>query len=480
MNIVLLIVDSLRARSLRGHQGRDASAVGDRAGGATGPRTPFLDRLDREAVSFRQAYATECWTLPTHMSMFTGLLPSEHGAHFQTMAYAGAAPTIAELLADAGYYTELVTRNFVFDGTIPGVVRGFRARSRPLAPLAGSDPLALLLALAKPRVRRHIQASGFFHPRHAEQRAFVRTFAQSLLPADERALGHVLDVMARQQRARRPYFICCNLYDVHAPYPPARDSLLRPWTSLRGVAENLAFPVYQSKLGRHAYLRDGFRLSAWAQRVLRARYHQAIQLMDAKLEAFYVAAFAGGLLDDTLLIVTSDHGEAFGEHGLYLHDASVYDTHLHVPLWMHHPRLAAERIDDVVSMRELFGVMRAAAGQLPAAQTILDRGYRRAHPIAVAEHFFYPHLADMAARYRHNLLAVVAGEEKFIVRGDAVEHYDRRRDPDELAPQPVAMDALARACRQSGATTAAAETLAAHACRWQARRSAPAAIRRAA
>jgi len=293
--------------------------------------------------------------------MFTGLLPSQHRAHFQTMAYEGRAPTIAELLAEAGYHTELVTRNFVFDGTMTGVTRGFQVRTRPLAEVSGLDPVALFLALAKPRVRRHIRATGFFHPRHAEQRAFVRTFARSLMPADALALARVLDVMAAQRRAGRRYFICCNLYDVHAPYPPATDSLLRPWTSWRGVGENLAFPVCFSKLGQHAYLRAGFRVSPWTQRMFSERYHRAIELMDAKLAAFYDAARASRLLDDTLLIVTSDHGEGFGEHGLYLHDASVYNTHLHVPLWIRHPAMGPEIVDDVVSTRDLFGLMAATA-----------------------------------------------------------------------------------------------------------------------
>src|SRR5258706_14502978 len=122
MNIVLLVIDSLRAKSLG-------------AAGAATLQTPFFDALNAEAVAFRRAYATECWTLPAHLSMFTGLLPSEHGAHFQTMAYARTAPTIAEILGAAGYHTELVTRNFVFDGTIPGAPRGFQRQSRPLATL---------------------------------------------------------------------------------------------------------------------------------------------------------------------------------------------------------------------------------------------------------------------------------------------------------------------------------------------------------
>ena len=82
MNVVLLIVDSLRARSL--------------GNGPDAPRTPFMARLDRDTLSFRRAYASECWTLPTHLSMFTGQLPAEHGAHFQSMAYTGGTPTVAE------------------------------------------------------------------------------------------------------------------------------------------------------------------------------------------------------------------------------------------------------------------------------------------------------------------------------------------------------------------------------------------------
>lgn len=457
MNIVLLVVDSLRAKSLR-----DADPVG--------PRTPFFNSLNAGAVAFRRAYATECWTLPTHLSMFTGLLPSEHGAHFQTMAYEGSAPTVAERLGAAGYYTELVTRNFVFDGTITGVTRGFQRCSRPLAKLSRTNVVGLFLALAKPRVRRHIRRTGFFHPRHTDQRAFVRTLARSLMPADELALARMLEVMAAQRRARRPYFLCCNLYDVHAPYPPAADSLFGPWRSVRQAVENVALPLHLAKLGQHAYLREGFRVSGWARQVLCARYHRAIELMDAKLAAFCAAARSSGLLDDTLLIITSDHGEAFGEHGLYLHDASVYDTHLHVPLWIQHPGMAPATVDDVVSTKDLFGVMLAAAGQRSVADTILGAAYRSAHASALAEHFFYPHRAGIAARYRQNLLAAVLGEEKFILCRGGPLRYDRSGDGEELAPTRATIDDIMRAIRRSGAAGAVVAATTAYLRQWQAGR----------
>src|SRR5574340_864468 len=124
MNVILLVIDSLRAASL--------ALEGDRP---DLPQTPFLAWLSRTTQYFRRAYATECWTLPTHLSLFTGLMPSEHQAHFQTMAYAQPAPTVAEVLASAGFHTELITRNFVFDGTIPGVTRGFERTWHPLSNL---------------------------------------------------------------------------------------------------------------------------------------------------------------------------------------------------------------------------------------------------------------------------------------------------------------------------------------------------------
>jgi arylsulfatase A-like enzyme len=77
-NIVLLVVDSLRH-----------DAVFDRP--PDRPGLGFFERLAAESICFTRAYATECWTLPTHMSMFTGLLPSAHGAHFASMAYRHAA-----------------------------------------------------------------------------------------------------------------------------------------------------------------------------------------------------------------------------------------------------------------------------------------------------------------------------------------------------------------------------------------------------
>lgn len=422
MNVIWLVIDSLRAQSLASFGGRKV------------PRTPFFDRLDRTSISFRRAYAAECWTLPSHVSMFTGLLPSEHGAHFQSMAYTGSAPTIAEILSQAGHYTEIVTRNFMFDGTIPGVTRGFQVNTRPVREIGRLDPFALILALNKPRSRRLMKSTAFFHPLHRTNRKFLSEYSKALLPADEVALDHVLETVQRCRKQARPYFIFSNLYDVHWPYPPSPDSVLREWTSLEGIVQNLAFPFALTAIGSHAYLRPGFKISARNRQILLDRYHRAIELMDAKLERFYSEVNRAGFLDDTMLIITSDHGEGFGEHGLYLHDGSLYNTHLHVPLWVHHPEEESRAIEDVVSTRELFSLVQEVTLRRTTRFTVLNEDYRQRRATAHAEHFFYPHLEDMQPRYRQNIRAAITQRHKVITRREGAEIFDLGKDPEEAFP----------------------------------------------
>src|SRR5581483_9804586 len=324
MNIAFVVVDSLRAVSL----GR----------GADGPRTPFLDRLAGESVAFRSAHASECWTLPTHMSMFTGLLPSEHGAHFQSLAYRASAPTIAEILGRAGYHTEVVTRNSLFDGSVPGTTRGFQHNTRVVKETRGmAAPIGLMLALAKPGIRRHLRRAGFFTALQRDSREFLGRAARMVVPADREALAYALERMSDLRRCGKPFFLFLNLFDVHAPYCPTEASPARPLRERGALRENLSVLRALAKLSGHGYLRPGFRLPERSRRYLLGRYHSAIELIDRKLGEFYDAARASGLLDDTLLVLVSDHGEAFGDHGLFVHDGSVWQTHLHVPLFIHHP-----------------------------------------------------------------------------------------------------------------------------------------------
>jgi len=418
MNVLLMVVDSLRSASL---------------GVAGGPRTPFLDRLGDRWHCFSRAYSTECWTLPSHISMFTGLMPSDHGAHFGSMGYYGSALTLAEHLAKAGYLTEIVTRNPVFDPSMPGVLRGFKHRTSLNASRSAFSPGPILLALTKPRLRRQIRETGFFHPDQAENARFVMDFARRMIPADSLSLSYLLDRIQELQRRSEPFFLFCNLFDVHAPYSPVEDSILEPMRSFGNLRRNGMALRALALTGRHQYLQEGFGMPKEGQRLLLERYHRAIELMDQRLDRFFREA--EGLLGNTLVILCGDHGEAFGEHELYLHDASVFETNLHVPLWIRYPGLPGEPVKDLVSLRSLFELsMRASSGN-GTRGTILDAEYRERNPVVLAEHFYYSRLPRMREQFRHNLAAAISERAKVICRGSKWEHYDLDEDPGEAHPQ---------------------------------------------
>jgi arylsulfatase A-like enzyme len=252
------------------------------------------------------------------------------------------------------------------------------------------------------------------------------------------------------------------------PYSPSPASPLRPLTSLAAVAEAVRLPAVLPKISSHAYLRPGFRMSEAQRRMLLGRYESAIELMDAKLEQLWNDARTTGLLDDTLLVVTSDHGEAFGEHGLYFHDASVWQTHLHVPLWVHHPDCAPRAVDDVVSTRDLFGLMRSAGLGLGIAGTLLDAAAVARRPVALAEHFHYALGGPILPQYATNLASAIVGGRKIAVRGDRAVAFDLAADPGELDPQATTIAGFLHECRRDGAAPAALDAAAEHLQRWSA------------
>lgn len=449
LNVVLLVVDSLRAQSIAG---REPGA----------PSTPFLASMAERSVAFERAYATECWTLPSHMSMFTGLLPSEHGAHFQSMAYTAARPTIAELLAVEGYSTEAITRNSVFDGSIPGVLRGFQRLSRPLAEIRPADAvLHGVLALAKPRVRRLIRESGFFHRSQKSNREFLWQLVRMGMPADRLALDLALERMTDGRKAGKPGFLFLNLYDVHAPYSPTESSAIPSLRTFAGWAETAALPAVLPRISSHGYLRPNFTISDWSRRMLLGRYHRAIELMDRKLERFWCEAAGTGLLDDTVLIIASDHGEGFGEHGLYLHDASVYETHLHVPLFVHWPGTAAGRCESVVSLRSLFDLIRAAGQGTGPEGTILDADWRASNPAALAQHFHYSH-GSILPQFRRNLVAAISARSKVVRRGSELVRFDLERDQAEECAERLTDSTLRATLHRAMGSAASLEVACGH------------------
>ena len=317
-NVLLIILDTVRAASL--------SMLGGRA------QTPALDSLAAAGVNFERAVSAAPWTLPSHASMFTGLWPHEHGADWRFPLDARAT-TIAEVMARHGYRTGGFVGNLVFTSREHGLHRGFQVyRDYRRSPGALLRTSSLVQTITTSRILRRLAS--------AREVVGRKTGAQ--------VNREFLDWEART--GDRPWFAFLNYYDAHEPYlptrafadryssglPPRRFDHIRYWNVEGGID-------------------DWGDLSPAEVEAERAAYEAAITGLDADIGALLSELRRRGAAERTIVVITSDHGELFGEHDTHVHGNSIYWRTLHVPLLMSWPgRLPAGlRVADPVSLRDV-------------------------------------------------------------------------------------------------------------------------------
>jgi arylsulfatase A-like enzyme len=307
-NVLIVMVDTLRADRLRAY---DPDARVD---------SPAFDRLVRGGQLFERAYAPASWTKPSAASVLTGLLPSHHGATTHNRVLDPRVPTLAERLSLAGYQTAA----FVANGYVSerfGFERGF-------------DEF------------RNAATNG---------RASGDELVEDLLAW--------LD--AHHDSA--PFFVYLHPTDVHAPYRP-RPSTLRTLTDglYHGPIDFDASPNLLRSIERGELTltdRDRSRLLAL--------YDAGVADHDELVLDPLVEGLAErGLMDDTLIVFVSDHGEELFDHGSVGHGgARVWQELIHVPLVMHWPGLAPARVHGTVGLVSIAATITDAVG-LPVDPTL--------------------------------------------------------------------------------------------------------------
>lgn len=307
--------------------------------------SPHLDQFAADSVVFERAYSTASWTAPSHASMLTGLYPRQHGCTFEHTYLAQDIPYLPEILAEAGYDTALFTGNPWLD-VHSGLSRGFlhkvpswRSSFTTWFMLAGS-------------LQRHF----------------------SLIEVDKGAAHSNAELerwlLTRTERTEsRPFFAFVNYTEAHVPYfdIPAEDRAAFmpegvPWLEQKALSEHTA----TSEL-RNRYAPDV--LSERDQTIVKALYDGGIRYEDRRFGELIELLRRRGELDQTLVIVTADHGELLGEHDRYGHGQTLDHPLVHVPLVMRWPGHipGGVRSDVPVQLTELFGTVLEAAG-LPEVQ----------------------------------------------------------------------------------------------------------------
>jgi arylsulfatase A-like enzyme len=308
-NVLLIVWDTVRAGNLSLH-------------GYSRPTTPNLERLAGHGVRFDLAFSTSSWTLPSHASLFTGRWPHELGVDWKSPLRADV-PTLAEYLTSQGYDTAGFVANLDYCSRETGLARGF-ARYEDF-PIAVYDIFTRYVALSR---RIEISSWALVLDRLLEK--YVGRW-YDLVPRAQEHTKNAADVdraflgwLARRQASRRPFFAYLNYNDAHSPYEvPDRSA---PANGLRPA----------SSLDRQTLLHwnslDKARLSYHDVRMAGDVYDDCISYLDRRLGILLEELRRRGVLDNTVVVFTADHGEHLGDHLLFFHGCSLYRQLVQVPL----------------------------------------------------------------------------------------------------------------------------------------------------
>lgn len=388
-NLLLITLDTVRAQSLVPY-------------GYHRNTTPALNRLldEYDMLVYRQAYASSSWTLPSHASLFTGQMPGVHQADFPKTKNRESTleiclwpaqplgkniPTLAEILADAGYHTAAIIGNCTYLSHQFGLDRGFQHYdARHGVPLPPRFTLSQQMGFQ--------QYIGRLSYRDAET---------------------VTDATLRWLDTRRedsPFFLFVNYMDAHYPYIPPEQ-----FDQMFGSARPLD-PLAP-------------RQDLWS-----LLYDRSLCYLDRHVTRLLEGLEERKLMNDTVIIIASDHGEAFKEHGLWGHSHTLYEEEIRVPLYVKPVRQDRTRnIDAPCTSTDLFTMCLQEIGIQPPIAA--------ANTPVIAELYRSPDRVRRTKKTQNgknmdrDLLAWFEADKKIIASSTGeVEIYDLSQDPDELHP----------------------------------------------
>lgn len=423
-NVLLVVLDTARRDVIEPY-------------GATAGSTPTIAQLARRGHAHPRAYATSSWTLPSHASMFTGLLPRQLGLAQPPGGAANAARGVLrnasarllpEVLRQAGYATHGLTTN-LWVSDLTGFDLGF-------------DTFRFVNSGRDERMNA-LLGQG----RRAEL-AWVREGLRSNVDDGAAEVGRELR-HAIEQWSGQPTFWFVNLCECHSPYLPPRPwNDLGPWDRARAALDNkehLSFlSICKYAAGRH-------QIPPAALQRLRHLYGRAVAYMDNWLSGIVEALDGRGILDQTLLIVTSDHGENFGEGGLIAHGFSVDQRLIHMPLVVAGPE--SDLGQDVFSLAALPRVIAEAVGlpdhpwpvgQLPEGVAIAQYDPMAPPDDERVQKFAREWDADEEGieRVCATFTCATDGTHKLLVRDGQEFLFNLTADPDETTPLEAEGNAL--------------------------------------
>lgn len=342
-NVIVLVLDSLRAESMSLY-------------GHPIPTTPRIDALATSGTVYENAISSALWTIPSHASMLSGLYPSQHCiTNMQgTRRFNSQLVTLPEALRREGYVTAAFSQNPFFAPSY-GLGDGFSAFFETNDP-AGNHACAAIGRLVRSDIG-FLHRTGFFLER---------------LRAPQNCLQMILRWMRTHAGRERPVFAFANLLAPHFPW------IVPPHILIRAKAFDLRYlsrADYVTLTREWEFNSRAATPSKAHLRMWRKLYDAAIMHVDAAVGRFVDHAAGWPGWTNTILVVTSDHGEVLGDYrGIVGHSLTMSDKLIRVPIVVRHPdRNEGDRVSGVVQTVDLYRTILDWTGTslnaVPSAQT---------------------------------------------------------------------------------------------------------------
>jgi arylsulfatase A-like enzyme len=388
-DILLIVLDTLRADRLSCY-------------GYPRDTTPHIDAFAEGGVLFERAISPAQWTIPAHASLFTGEYPTTHG---MTQIYDKQSKkqiALAEVLRQEGYATVGFCNNPLLGVVDNGLDRGFEefynyGGTLPERPAIGdSRPRRLgriLQRLARSLRRLTTPIQDVFarnnlllrialHPRIVPLWQPHVNFKGNTSQSLRDLVGYMRT--RRQKGADRPLFAFVNLMETHLPFRP-RPRFIRKFAPYYREDREARDFMQGYNLEHYRWMVPlSHPLTELQDRVLNDLYDAEVAYEDHLLHTVFRYLDQPDVRDNTLVIVTSDHGEGMNHHGFVGHSLVAYDDLVKVPLIVRYPPLYPEgqRISEPVSTRRIFHAVLESAGVYP---TTNSAGEKEGAPIDVEE-----------------------------------------------------------------------------------------------
>jgi arylsulfatase A-like enzyme len=308
-NIVLVILDTVRydytSLELRFGEKEDL--------------TPHLKRLASESTVFPNTWSNAPWTVPSHASMFTGLLPSQHACTSKHSYLENCYPTIAEILRKSGFETAGFFSNPWLNNETTGLMRGFQTI-------------------------KEVWVGG------------LSKLSRGMGNQGGLVINRNIHEWLKNRTQKKPFFLFVNYLEAHLPYDPNleyREKHLKKFNTDDAISIKWA----------HEFNAGLYTADKVDWKKVRKMYAGDVHTADSLLGTLLQILKESGVYDNTIIIVTSDHGENLGEHGLMEHQFSVHENVLLVPLVIRAPGILKPGINlQPVMLSDLFDTIIELAG----------------------------------------------------------------------------------------------------------------------